>query len=172
MYKMWGVSEVWRFIQTFKTLCSRSCEGRMQAASPKKAMRTWRTSVHSPTVSMRTSKPPSLNVTQCKMASIPVCWFCSSVNQNTQTQMDISPLQIYLFLNVLRLNFYPSLHYCIPVKIKLKKSINHDTHLECRTAAQCSRVSAESKTSRRLCGTRSGQKLLWWKPQFPEQWPK
>lgn len=66
---------------------------------------------------------------------------------------------ICVFLNVLRLHFYPSIHYRIPVKIKLKKSINPDAHLECRTAAQCSRVSAESKTSRRLCGTRSGQKL-------------
>lgn len=67
------------YIQTFRTLCSRSWEGRRQTASPRRAMRTWRTSGHSPTVSTRTSKAPSLNTTQCTRASGPVCWFCSSV---------------------------------------------------------------------------------------------
>lgn len=67
--------------KTFNAAFSRSWEGSRQTASPRKAMRTWRTSDQLPTVNMSTSKPPSRSTTVSSRTFLPVCRCWSSVQK-------------------------------------------------------------------------------------------
>lgn len=158
-------------MQTFIAAFSRSWEGSRQMASPRKAMRTWRTSAQWPKVTMSTSKPPSLSTTLCNWASFTAWRFWSSVTTIT-----------YFFSTFVwsKLNPGPEnsfLMFQSGLTIKLLESFNHYSfqqvvhHLVCKPPAEHSKESAESRTSRRLCETGSGHKRWRWRPQSLQRRP-
>lgn len=58
----------------------------------------------------------------------------------------------------------------LPVILIFSKSCP-DSHLACKTPAEHSKESVESRTLRRPCETGSGCKLWWWRPQLLQQRP-